>query len=112
MSLFNGVENFTPAFTGRQLAIESGKGAGQSISRGSQVGMGKDQMKFDRERFEWAKQTGQDTQSTSSRRLEFDRERFQFAQRKYTDQMSMLGQLKSQVDSWTEGSDDDEADWW
>lgn len=34
MSLFDGVQTFTPAFTGRQLAIEAGKGAGQSLSRG------------------------------------------------------------------------------
>lgn len=37
MALFDGVENFTPAFTGQQIAIQAGQGAGQSISRGQQV---------------------------------------------------------------------------
>lgn len=37
MSLFAGVENFTPAFTGQQIAIGAGQGAGNSISRGMQL---------------------------------------------------------------------------
>lgn len=54
MSLFDGVQNFTPAFTGQQIAIEAGKGAGQGISRGmsgatSGKSQGLQQQKFDTE---------------------------------------------------------------
>lgn len=45
MALFDGVENFTPVFTGKQLAIAAGQGAGQSIARG--MASAREQKKLD-----------------------------------------------------------------
>lgn len=60
MALFDGVQNFTPAFTGQQLAIQSGQGAGQSISRGMQTAQrGKAQDLNERE-FEFNKKKYED----------------------------------------------------
>lgn len=61
MSLFDGVQNFTPAFTGQQIAIEAGKGAGQSISRGmsgatNSKSQGLQQQKFDADQMMQGKQ--------------------------------------------------------
>lgn len=56
MALFNGVENFTPAFTGQQLAIQSGQGAGQSISRGQQTARGGKAQSLDEQQFQFQKQ--------------------------------------------------------
>lgn len=61
MSLFDGTQTFTPAFTGRQLAIEAGKGAGQSLSRGmgsvtSGKSQGLQQQKFNADQMMQSKQ--------------------------------------------------------
>lgn len=46
MALFDGVQNFNPAFQGRQLAIQSGQGAGQSIARGAAMRQRQQQVDF------------------------------------------------------------------
>ncbi len=38
MSLFDGVENFTPAFTGQQIANQTGAGAAQALTSGMNAG--------------------------------------------------------------------------
>lgn len=50
-SLFSGVENFTPAFTGQQIAIQAGQGAGQSISRGMATAQRGKQQQFEQDTF-------------------------------------------------------------
>lgn len=50
-ALFGGVENFTPAFTGRQLAMQSGQGAGQSISRGMAMAQRGDALQLEKDKF-------------------------------------------------------------
>lgn len=73
-SLFGGVENFNPAFQGRQLAIQSGQGAGQSISRG---------------------------QNSATHRMNqnLQNQQFQFRRAQYIDQIKRLELLRSWLDS-------------
>lgn len=48
MGLFDGVQNFTPAFTGRQLAIESGRSAANALLGGMQIKNQRDRINLDR----------------------------------------------------------------
>lgn len=52
MALFDGVQNFTPAFTGRELAIRAGGGAAQSFSSGMNAGANVEQNRLAREKFD------------------------------------------------------------
>jgi len=54
-SLFAGTENFVPAFQGRQLAIESGRGAGASISRGMNTAEARKRGELAREESEFSR---------------------------------------------------------
>lgn len=81
MPLFDGVENFTPALTGQQIAIGAGQGAGQSISRGmatAQRGKGLElegaSQDLSRQKFQFQKKQYEDVQPTIedlSRMFEF-----------------------------------------
>lgn len=51
MPLFDGVESFTPAFTGQQIAIGTGQGAGQSISRGMAMGQRGKAQRFEESKY-------------------------------------------------------------
>ena len=76
-SLFGGVENFTPAFTGQQLAIQAGQGAGASISRGMQTAQKGKQQQFEQDIFkETAKQSqamGADVENQRRQGVELDK---------------------------------------
>lgn len=72
--LFAGVQNFVPAFQGRQLAIQAGQGAGQSISRGMQT-------------------------AQRGKALQLEQEQFKFKQDQYKDSIQRLDMFKKWLDS-------------
>ena len=64
MALFDGVQNFTPAFTGQQIAIAAGQGAGQSISRGTSAMQRGETMALDKQKFQFQKKEYEANQPT------------------------------------------------
>lgn len=60
-ALFGGVENFTPAFTGQQIAIQAGSGAASAFTSGMNAGtsrksQGLQQQKFNADQMMQGKQ--------------------------------------------------------
>lgn len=55
MALFDGVQNFTPAFEGQRIAIGAGQGAGQSISRGQNSAIARQNQQLQSEEFQFKK---------------------------------------------------------
>lgn len=86
MALFNGVENFNPAFEGQRIAIGAGQGAGQSISRGMSTAL-------------------------HGRAQSLDEAQFAFKKKQYYDQLQRLDLFKRWLDSKIGESPTGFSDW-
>lgn len=92
-SLFGGVENFTPAFTGQQIAIGAGQGAGQSISRGMATAQRGKAQKFEMEKYPQEFALRQKSEQAREDELNFRKQQWEFSH-----QVSRLDLFKSYLD--------------
>lgn len=79
MALFDGTENFTPAFTGQQIANQTGAGAASAFTGGMNAG-------------------------TSQKHEQLQEKEFDFKKKQYSDQLERLDLFKQWLDRKTGGN--------
>lgn len=92
-SLFSGVENFTPAFTGQQIAIQAGQGAGQSISRGMATAQHGKAQEFQMQKYPQEFALRQKSEQVREDEFQFRRQQWE-----YSHQIDQLNMFKSFLD--------------